>query len=62
MRLLSGLGRILDGIAEAMGGAGMLLILYCMSFGVSDVFMRYVLNAPSLWIGTTIHPHQRRKD
>ena len=25
-----------------------------MIFGVSDVFMRYALNSPSLWISTTL--------
>lgn len=41
-------------VSEIMGRIGWLLILYCMVFGVSDVFMRYVLNAPSQWIGTTL--------
>lgn len=43
-----------NAIAEIMGRIGWVLILYCMAFGVSDVFMRYVLNAPSMWIGTTL--------
>lgn len=33
---------------------GWVLVLYCMAFGVTDVFLRYVLNSPSLWISTTI--------
>ena len=37
-----------------MGWIGWLLVLYCMIFGVSDVFFRYVLNSPSLWIATTL--------
>lgn len=45
---------VTDVISEIMGRIGWLLILYCMVFGVSDVFMRYVLNAPSQWIGTTL--------
>ncbi|MCB1858251.1 MAG: TRAP transporter small permease subunit [Gammaproteobacteria bacterium] len=41
-------------IAELMGRIGWLLLLYCMFFGVVDVFLRYVLNSPSLWISTTV--------
>ena len=33
---------------------GWALILYCMILGVTDVFLRYLFNAPSLWISTTI--------
>lgn len=47
-------GRTLDLITELMGRIGAILILYCMAFGLTDVFLRYVMNAPSLWIGTTI--------
>lgn len=54
MRFWRGTERLVDLSAEIMGRIGWLLILYCMSFGVTGVFMRYVLNAPSLWIGTTI--------
>jgi TRAP-type mannitol/chloroaromatic compound transport system permease small subunit len=43
-----------DLIANIMGKIGWFLILYCMIFGVTDVFLRYVLNAPSLWISTTV--------
>jgi len=46
--------KAIDFIAEAMGRIGWVLLLYCMIFGVSDVFLRYVLNAPSLWISTTV--------
>lgn len=46
--------RALDYSAEFMGWIAWLLILYCMILGVIDVFMRYVLNSASLWIGTTI--------
>lgn len=46
--------RSIDAIAEFLGRIGWLLILYCMIFGVTDVFMRYALNAPSQWIGTTL--------
>src|SRR5690554_4086057 len=46
--------RLLDWIAEGLGRVGWLLILYCMIFGVTDVFLRYALNAPSMWISTTL--------
>lgn len=46
--------RALDYSAEFMGWLAWILILYCMILGVIDVFLRYVLNEPSLWIGTTI--------
>lgn len=46
--------RTLDYSAEFMGWLAWILILYCMILGVIDVFLRYVLNEPSLWIGTTI--------
>lgn len=52
--LLRGFETITNAVAELMGRIGWFLILYCMVFGVSDVFMRYVLNAPSQWIGTTL--------
>ena len=54
MKIWSILEKSIDLMAEGMGRIGWLLILYCMSFGVTDVFLRYVLNMPSLWIGTTI--------
>lgn len=54
MAILRGLGRLIDGLSEFAGMIGWLLILYCMVFGVTDVFLRYWLNQPSLWIGTTI--------
>ncbi|WNK20324.1 TRAP transporter small permease [Halomonas piscis] len=46
--------RALDKLIEYMGVIGYLLILYCMVFGVTDVFLRYVLNSASQWIGATI--------
>lgn len=46
--------RTLDLSAEVMGWISWILILYCMILGVIDVFMRYVLNSASLWIGTTV--------
>ncbi len=52
--LMRGLEAVTSAISEVMGRIGWFLILYCMAFGVSDVFMRYVLNAPSQWIGTTL--------
>ncbi|WP_164989290.1 TRAP transporter small permease subunit [Roseovarius sp. A46] len=45
---------ITHAISEIMGRVGWFLILYCMVFGVTDVFLRYALNAPSQWIGTTL--------
>ena len=54
MKLWSMTEKAIDFIAEAMGRIGWVLLLYCMIFGVSDVFLRYVLNAPSLWISTTV--------
>src|SRR5699024_8715229 len=46
--------KLLDFVTEWMGRIGMLIILYCMTFALTDVFLRYVLNSPSLWIGTTL--------
>lgn len=46
--------KTVDLISEFMGRIGWLLILYLMVFGVTDVFLRYVLNSPSLWISTTL--------
>lgn len=54
MQLWGGLSRLIDGVAELLGRIGWLLILYCMAFGVTDVFLRYVMNSPSQWIGTTV--------
>ncbi|MCZ7676811.1 MAG: TRAP transporter small permease subunit [Roseovarius sp.] len=48
------LARSVDAMSEFLGWLGWLLILYCMCFGVTDVFLRYALNAPSMWIGTSI--------
>lgn len=50
MKLWSMTERAIDLIAEGMGRIGWVLLLYCMIFGVTDVFLRYVLNAPSLWL------------
>ncbi len=54
MKLWDTMEKVIDFIAEMMGRFGWLLILYCMIFGVTDVFLRYVLNSPSLWISTTL--------
>lgn len=54
MRVWSRFGKSIDFLAESMGVAGWLLVLYCMVFGVADVFLRYALNSASLWISTTI--------
>ncbi len=52
--LMRGLEALTGAISEFAGWIGWFLILYCMAFGVSDVFMRYLLNNPSQWIGTTL--------
>jgi TRAP-type mannitol/chloroaromatic compound transport system permease small subunit len=54
MKIWSMTEKAIDFIAEAMGRIGWVLILYCMFLGVTDVFLRYVLNSPSLWISTTV--------
>jgi len=54
MMFLRGLDWLIDSVAELMGRIGWLLLLYCMVFGVTDVFLRYALNMPSQWIGTTM--------
>ena len=54
MKLWSMIEKGIDFIAEVMGRIGWVLILYCMFFGVTDVFLRYVLNSPSLWISSTL--------
>ncbi|PWG64546.1 TRAP transporter small permease subunit [Spiribacter halobius] len=54
MKVWRQLGRGIDALAEIMGVIGWVLILYCMILGVTDVFLRYVLNSASLWISTTI--------
>lgn len=46
--------KVIDTIVDWMGKIGWFLVLYCMVLGVIDVFLRYALNKPSLWIGTTI--------
>ena len=50
-------GRIeftIDYISEILGRVGWFLVLYAMVFGVTDVFLRYLFNQPSLWISVTI--------
>ena len=54
MKLWNKIEKAIDFIAEIMGRIGWLLILYLMVFGVTDVFLRYVLNSPSLWISSTL--------
>lgn len=48
------IGKMIDLIADFFGKIGWILLLYCMSFGITDVFLRYVLDSPSLWISTTV--------
>ena len=47
-------GRLTDGTVRWMGRLAGLLILYCMAFGVTDVALRYLFNAPSQWIGASL--------
>lgn len=54
MRVWRKVGKSIDFLAESMGIFGWFLVLYCMVFGVSDVFLRYALNSASLWISPTI--------
>lgn len=54
MRVWNRLGKSIDFLAESAGMFGWFLVLYCMVFGVADVFMRYALNSASLWISTTV--------
>lgn len=54
MRTWAVIEKIIDLIADVFGKIGWVLLLYCMFFGVTDVFLRYVLDSPSLWISTTV--------
>lgn len=54
MKTWNAIEKGIDFISEMMGMFGWLLVLYCTFFGVTDVFLRYVLNSPSLWISTTL--------
>lgn len=54
MKLWNTYEKMVNLIAELMGRIGWLLIIYLMVFGVTDVFLRYVLNSPSLWISSTL--------
>jgi len=48
----------MDNAIPAISGGGRrigwILILYMMTFGLTDVFLRYIFNAPSMWIATTL--------
>jgi len=46
--------KVIDLISEIFGRIGWVLLMYCMLLGVTDVFLRYVMNTPSLWISTTV--------
>jgi TRAP-type mannitol/chloroaromatic compound transport system permease small subunit len=54
MRTWAVIEKVINLISEIFGRIGWLLLLYCMFFGITDVFLRYVLNTPSLWISTTV--------
>ena len=54
MKIWSMTENVIDRIAQVMGKIGWVLLLYCMILGVTDVFLRYILNNPSQWISTTV--------
>ena len=54
MKLWTKTEKAIDFISESLGRIGWVLLLYCMLGGITDVFLRYVLNSPSLWISTTV--------
>lgn len=54
MKLWAMTERVIDLIAELFGRIGWALLMYCMLLGITDVFLRYVMNTPSLWISTTV--------
>jgi len=54
MKFWSKVGQIIDSVSELLGRFGWFLVIYCMTFGLYDVIMRYLFNKPSLWIGVTI--------
>ncbi len=54
MRIWRMIERMIDLIAELFGRIGWVLLMYCMLLGVTDVFLRYIMNSPSLWISTTV--------
>lgn len=54
MRIWAMIEKVIDLISELFGRIGWILLLYCMFLGVTDVFLRYVLDSPSLWISTTV--------
>ncbi len=46
--------KVIDWISAVLGKIGWILVLYCTFAGITDVFLRYVLNSPSLWIAPTV--------
>lgn len=54
MKVWNQTGQALDSVNEVMLRAGWILVLYIMSFGLTDVILRYVFNSPSLWIYLTL--------
>lgn len=54
MKVWNRTGQALDSVNEVMLRAGWILVLYIMCFGLADVILRYVFNAPSLWIYLTL--------
>lgn len=54
MMIFKWFSKFIDFSAEILGVIGSLLVLYCMFFGVADVFMRYVLNSASQWISVSM--------
>jgi TRAP-type mannitol/chloroaromatic compound transport system permease small subunit len=54
MRIWAMIEKVIDMISELFGRIGWILLLYCMFLGITDVFLRYVLDSPSQWISTTV--------
>lgn len=46
--------KVIDLVAKLFGKVGWLLLLYCLLLSVTDVFLRYVFNSPSLWMSTSV--------
>lgn len=43
-----------DFFSEILGRIGWLIVIYAIFFGLADVVLRYVFDAPSMWISVTI--------
>ncbi len=49
MRLLYRIIRVIDAVSRAVSNAALILVLTLMVVMVSEVVMRYVFNAPTIW-------------